>query len=444
MTSVLQAQKEVTSGGGTYTFCSRPRVLPNRSKYRGIPLTTLEEAIQYGNIMYDRRVVRGNTYAQSTLPLGAQPDPLELQRQQELHRRAIAKKRAKEQLRTRTPEAVEGRKHVDVQTELYLEELTDRVEEVDMECQTDAFLDRPPTPLFIPAKTGADVATQIEEGELFDFDIEVKPMLEVLVGKTIEQALLEVMEEEELANLRAMQRAFEELRNAELAEVQRLEDKERRHREEKERRRKQQREALMKEKETAEKIAARAFAQRYLADLIPSVFSNLRDSGYFYDPVERDVETGFIPWLMAKVEKTMEKSILGRTMLDLLIREVVGRRLDGPPAESDMQQKELEEDAQQIVPEVDAQQSVPEVYAQQSVLEVDAQQTVPEGDAQQMVPEGDGQQMVPDTDSQQALPETDTQQEDPEKDVQQTAPEDLHKEPERDAVQRQPDTLGPD
>ena len=41
--------------------------------------------------------------------------------------------------------------------------------------------------------------------QLFDFDIEVKPILEVLVGKTIEQALMEVMEEEELANLRAQQ-----------------------------------------------------------------------------------------------------------------------------------------------------------------------------------------------------------------------------------------------
>lgn len=55
-------------------------------------------------------------------------------------------------------------------------------------------------------------------------------MLEVLVGKTIEQALLEVMEEEELADLRATQHEYEELRNVELAEVQRLEEQERRHR----------------------------------------------------------------------------------------------------------------------------------------------------------------------------------------------------------------------
>ena len=61
---------------------------------------------------------------------------------------------------------MEGRKHIDVQTELYLEELSDRVEEADVETQTDAFLDRPPSPLFIPAKSGVDVATQILEGEV--------------------------------------------------------------------------------------------------------------------------------------------------------------------------------------------------------------------------------------------------------------------------------------
>ncbi len=41
------------------------------------------------------------------------------------------------------------------------------------------------------------------------------------------------------------------------------------------------------EKVTAEKIAARAFAQSYLSDLVPSVFNTLRDHGFFYDPVER-------------------------------------------------------------------------------------------------------------------------------------------------------------
>lgn len=49
----------------------------------------------------------------------------------------------------------------------------------------------------------------------------------------------------------------------------------------------QQREALMKEKETAEKVAARAFAHSYLSDLVPAVFSNLSNKGFFYDPIQR-------------------------------------------------------------------------------------------------------------------------------------------------------------
>ncbi len=49
----------------------------------------------------------------------------------------------------------------------------------------------------------------------------------------------------------------------------------------------QQRQALLKERETAEKVAARAFAQSYLGDLVTSVFSTLNESGFFFDPVER-------------------------------------------------------------------------------------------------------------------------------------------------------------
>nr|CUU99741.1 hypothetical transcript [Hymenolepis microstoma] len=91
-------------------------------------------------------------------------------------------------------------------------------------------LDRPPSPIFVPAKTGMDASTQILPGDLFDFDIEVIPVLEVLVGKTMEQALLEVCEEEELARIREQQMRFEEIRAADLIEMQRLEERERRYR----------------------------------------------------------------------------------------------------------------------------------------------------------------------------------------------------------------------
>lgn len=125
-----------------------------------------------------------------------------------MKRRLKAKKRAEERRRIRTPEPVEGRKHIDVQTDLYLEELSDKLPEAVAATQTDAFLNRAPSPLYIPQKSGIDVSTQVYEGELFDFNFEVTPILEVLVGKTLEQALMEVQEEAELATLRNHQVPF--------------------------------------------------------------------------------------------------------------------------------------------------------------------------------------------------------------------------------------------
>ena len=77
--------------------------------------------------------------------------------------------------------------------------------EVDRDTQTEAYLDRPPSPLFVPAKSGQDAASQVDVAEIFDFNAEVAPILEVLVGKTLQTSMLEVMEEEELAAIRRRQ-----------------------------------------------------------------------------------------------------------------------------------------------------------------------------------------------------------------------------------------------
>jgi len=258
--------------------------------------------------MWDRRVVRGNTYAAQIVATAA-PDVV-----QQLQKDVQDQNRPKQggttaEFRAPTPEAVQGRHHIDVQTDAYLEEVSDKVPEHEVETQTDEFLDRPASPMFIPIKTGVDKETQILEGDLFDFELEVEPILDVLVGKTLEQSMMEVMEEEELAELRAHQEEFVQLRNAELAETQRMEEAERRKFEEKERRLKQERERLEREQVLKEKVAAAAFAKNYMSGIESSVLDRLSKMAYFYDPIEREVETDFMPWLgalaldkLAKVE----------------------------------------------------------------------------------------------------------------------------------------------
>lgn len=202
-----------------------------------------------------------------------------------------------------TPPPVMGRSHMDVQTEIYLEVLTDKPESHPFSTQTEAFLDRPPSPLFVPSKNGADKGTQILDSELFDFDLEVTPILDVLVGKTLEVSMLELLEEQELASIRKQQEKFNLMRNAELAELQRLEYEAKRKFAEKQRRKKQEREYLDNTNSLQAKVSAQAFAKTYLSDLRAQVFDDLLDSGKFFDPVERDITNAFLPWLFTSVEK---------------------------------------------------------------------------------------------------------------------------------------------
>lgn len=122
---------------------------------------------------------------------------------------------------------------------------------------------------------------------MFDFDLEVQPILEVLVGKTIEQALIEVLEEEELAALREQQRRFLELRAAESSEAQRLEERERRLTLEKNRRMRDHEKGLSVQKEMEERIAASVMLQGYIADLLPNVLEGLESEGVLTDNIKQ-------------------------------------------------------------------------------------------------------------------------------------------------------------
>jgi len=52
---------------------------------------------------------------------------------------------------------------------------------------------------------GVSQKTLVEDNELFLFEDEVEPLLSVLCGKTLEQARMEVLEEEELAEMKRKQ-----------------------------------------------------------------------------------------------------------------------------------------------------------------------------------------------------------------------------------------------
>jgi hypothetical protein len=100
-----------------------------------------------------------------------------------------------------------------------VEELTDKPPTYEIGCQSDFYIERPSTPRSIPVKVGCDVRCQIEDNDLFDFNEEVEPILTVLCGKTLEASRMEVLEEEELKEMRAQQKHFKEVKDAEIMEI---------------------------------------------------------------------------------------------------------------------------------------------------------------------------------------------------------------------------------
>lgn len=305
-----------------HSFQSKPQsVEPRGKKYRlkqSNQWTEGQDVAVSNSIMNDPRVVRGSTYAARIISQAQREDEDRLQEQARQHQKKSSRRR-KKQGRTASPEPVPGRSHMYSQTDEYLEELVDRPPEKEATTQTDALMDRPPSPLFMPAKIGVDKHTQIEPGDLFNFNVEVEPILEVLVGKTLEQAMDEVLEEEELANIRAHKAAFEQQRNIELAEVQRLEAEERRKAAEKQRRVDQENKRVRQEEEVMEKVAARGFAKSYLADLHTAVFDKLVGTGHFFDPVEREVDDVFMPWLHTATANVLDRVVAARSLADDLV-----------------------------------------------------------------------------------------------------------------------------
>lgn len=310
------APRPVQSGTRTRTAA--------KAKYRD-PADTIP--LPRSNIHFDKRVVRGNTYAAQVNDATALLPPTKTQKLSSTFGRpaprpvdSAARRRL---LGQQAAAPVAGRAHMLVQTDEFLEDLADQIFEADTATQTDGVEAAEAPPIFMPKPVGEDAATSIEEGELFDFELAVQPTLEVVVGKALDQAMMEVLEEEELERLQEQRERFQQERNQILAETQRLEAQSQRHHAEKERRLQQERERLGREKELARKNAARTAARNFMQGLQEQVVSQLVQQGHLYDPVLKQVDTEFMPWLLQSVADKLALVRVAREETDALIGAAV-------------------------------------------------------------------------------------------------------------------------
>jgi hypothetical protein len=176
-----------------------------------------------------------------------------------------------------------GLEDMGIQTEKFLEEITDVVIEKEMGTQTDQLYDADLPRLFCPTKLGMDASTQILPWELFQFDQEAKPIVSSIVGKIIEQSLFETMEEEELEGLLAQQRQYEERQRLELLRLKRLQEREQKITDERTRLIEQKLREAEEEKATEARIGASLYSADYLQGFATGALDDLRQEGFMVE-----------------------------------------------------------------------------------------------------------------------------------------------------------------
>lgn len=215
------------------------------------------------------------------------------------------------------------KKRVEVPMHLYLVEQKEATLVHDIDAQTDEMMPEPPAPAYIPRKTGVDTATQVDTDMVFQFDTDVSAILEVVTSKTLEQALMEVREEEELAAIAQHATELRDKLQAEEAAADEELRKERALHAVKEQMladaRRRQRHVLA----IRAKLAASHFSRAYLADLSRHAINDLRTAGFFnqHDSVAHQLESTYLPGIATAVDLELTKTAASRSLVSEMLAE---------------------------------------------------------------------------------------------------------------------------
>lgn len=164
------------------------------------------------------------------------------------------------------------------------------------------FLQRPPTPRYVPNRIGVDAETEIQEGELIDYDLELDMTLETMIRRTLEQAMVEVTHEEELADLKEQQARLRVIREREEEAIKKLEEENRK------------RSIEVAKRLSSSKPTAAQLLQDHISDLLPAVLEELEP---LKDVENRnELEEQLRPWLAQEVAEEIGQMIDSRDLLE--------------------------------------------------------------------------------------------------------------------------------
>ena len=190
--------------------------------------------------------------------------------------------------------------------------------------QTDP-LPEPPQPLLIwPKKTGIDVECQIEDGDLFNFDEEVQPLVHIIVSKTLEESRREVLEEEELKHIKEQQEKYKKLNEANNNRVKSIEERERKRFEEHNRKKENKQNRIKMTKIFQQKLQSRMKAKQYISKLKDDCYNSLGQRKTFKNKDDNYYFTDLLPELHDLVnEYTKNDYLIVNKMNDMFSKRKI-------------------------------------------------------------------------------------------------------------------------
>ena len=268
-------------------------MIQDRAKYR----EEMEPTKQYCNIVVDPRIYRGSTWARRSI-LQEQ-----IQRIPSYPRRVVQ----------RSPDAEFDALHRDgfsealVQTDDFDGNVIIVKHEESIGIQTDPYTEKPIVHKKPPPLRAVGVKVNLPGTALFNFDVEVRPIVTTLCQKAMTQAMMEVAEELELEQMNTYLKAFEHKAKVDAQAIARLEQAEMKKFEEKDRIVAERLKVEEEQLELKKKIMARGYAEWLVWDIQEDVMKLLEKDGYFYDELEREIEEQFLPWVTEQTIAALAK-----------------------------------------------------------------------------------------------------------------------------------------
>lgn len=275
----------------SFSYSNAPQPLKpssTKKKYRDE-----DEAL---SLMNDPRVVRGSTYSKSSKRANSkQGHPSNINDDIDYNRKPGAEKPSSSAGKSRGTYdyVVQSFVSADIDLSQYLEEDSKQTKPKmkTEQVQTDEFKERPITPEYIPRKTGIDRYTQVDNvEELFIFDSEVEPLLNVIVSKTIEQALFEVQCEAELLNLENECTKYDGIKLEEEAVIRRIEEETLQEACIKDLTLRERKEKCDEEMALRSKVAGRECMIQILPTMVNEIHHELIQEAVWQEPIEKGVK----------------------------------------------------------------------------------------------------------------------------------------------------------